>query len=123
MAWPRTGVEKILNEMFDCSSAQFLAIIEALSDSNKRMAIPGASGSDAENENLDINIELLLAAEYLVNASGGRSSLPNDNLSDFSDLVIDNSNQLLIAIQGTCLFLFLNILRFCLHFKEKMEFI
>lgn len=117
MTWPRTGVEKILNEMFDCSSAQFLAITEALSDSNRRIAIPGAFGSESEYENLEIIFELLFAAEYLVNGGGGKSVLPNDKLSDFLGLVIDNSNQLSIAIQGN-LYLFLNIFYYFSVFRK-----
>ncbi|RNA15266.1 cilia- and flagella-associated 54, partial [Brachionus plicatilis] len=100
LTWPRTGVEKILNEMFDCSSAQFLAVQEALSDSNRRIAMPGVSGNENENDMFDVNLELLFAAEYLVNGGGGKSPLPNDQLSDFSALVTDNSSILSIAIQG-----------------------
>uniref|UniRef100_A0A7M4FQU9 Cilia and flagella associated protein 54 n=1 Tax=Crocodylus porosus TaxID=8502 RepID=A0A7M4FQU9_CROPO len=37
LPWPRTVTERLLTEMFDGTSAQFLAIIEALSDSNRRL--------------------------------------------------------------------------------------
>lgn len=86
--------------MFDCSSAQFLAIEEALNDYNRRIAIPGASGNESENEMFDVNLELLFAAEYLVNGGGGKSPLPNEKLSDFMALVTDNSNLLTLAVLG-----------------------
>lgn len=63
--WPRTGVEKLLNEMFDCPSAQFLAIEEALGDSNRRIAMSAPAANENEFELLDVALELLLAAEYL----------------------------------------------------------
>ncbi|CAF0930684.1 unnamed protein product [Brachionus calyciflorus] len=100
VAWPRTGVEKILNEMFDCSSAQFLAIEEALNDSNRRIAMPGSNPNDNETEISDVSLELLLAAEYLVNGGGGKSPIPNDQLSDFSALITNNTTLISNAILG-----------------------
>ncbi|KFP83528.1 Uncharacterized protein C12orf55, partial [Apaloderma vittatum] len=40
LPWPRTATEQLLTEMFDGVAAQFLAILEALSDSNRRVLHP-----------------------------------------------------------------------------------
>lgn len=59
--------------MFDCGSAQFLAIEEALAESNRRIAMPSPAATDSDFEILDVVIELLLAGEYL--AAAGSSEL------------------------------------------------
>ena len=86
--------------MFDCSSAQFLAIEEALSDSNRRIAIPGPTTNENEPEILDVTLELLFAAEYLSNGGGGKSPITNEQLSDLSALVAGDLSLLSIAIMG-----------------------
>lgn len=59
--------------MFDCPSAQFLAIEEALAETNRRIAMPSPAASDYDFEILDVVLELLFAGEYL--ASGGAQEL------------------------------------------------
>lgn len=86
--------------MFDCSSAQFLAVEEALSDSNRRIAMPSPVANDNEPEMLDVVVELLYAAEYLINGGGGKSPAPNDQHSDFKSLVISDQSQISMAING-----------------------
>ncbi|NWV32628.1 CFA54 protein, partial [Grantiella picta] len=39
-SWPRNPTEQLLVEMFDCAAAQFLAILEALSDSSRNLLPP-----------------------------------------------------------------------------------
>lgn len=59
--------------MFDCPSAQFLAIEEALGETNRRIAMPSAAATDNDFEILDVVLELLYAGEYL--AAGGSQEL------------------------------------------------
>uniref|UniRef100_A0A8C3DZF3 Uncharacterized protein n=1 Tax=Corvus moneduloides TaxID=1196302 RepID=A0A8C3DZF3_CORMO len=40
LSWPRTSTERLLVEMFDGAAAQFLAILEALSDSSRSLLPP-----------------------------------------------------------------------------------
>lgn len=100
--WPRTGTEKLLAEMFDCASAQFLAIEEALGETNRRIAMPSAAATDSDFEILDVVIELLLAGEYL--AAGGaqdlefRALVSGVNNEDNSEAV--NKSQIAMAIAG-----------------------
>lgn len=68
--------------MFDCASAQFLAIEEALAETNRRIAMPSPAATDGDFEILDVVVELLLAGEYLA-ATGGSPDL------DFKALVGD----------------------------------
>ena len=86
--------------MFDCSSAQFLAIEEALRDSNRRIAMPTPAATDSEFELLDVALELFFAAEYLANGGGGKNPVPNDQLSDFKSLVFNNQTIMQMAING-----------------------
>lgn len=65
-AWPRTLTEKLLSDMFDCRCAQFLAILQALSDSNRRLMLAGPAAPDQEIEILDVTCELFYAAQYIL---------------------------------------------------------
>jgi hypothetical protein len=85
--------------MFDCSSAQFLAIEEALSDSNRRIAMPMPAGGENEFENLDVVLELLYAAEHIVNGGGGKSPLLTVDLADFKGLIFSNDSMMELAIK------------------------
>ena len=64
--WPRTLTEKLLGEMFDCRCAQFLAILQALSDSNRRLILTGPAAIEQEMEVLDVTSELFYAAQYIL---------------------------------------------------------
>lgn len=55
--------------MFDCTASQFLAIEEALSDSNRRIALTAPAANENEVEILDVTLELFFAAEYLANGN------------------------------------------------------
>ncbi|NXJ97084.1 CFA54 protein, partial [Corythaixoides concolor] len=57
---PRTVTKRLLTEMFDSASAQFLAILEALSDSSRHVLRPAAPVPD-EIENRDVISELFFA--------------------------------------------------------------
>ncbi|NXI45329.1 CFA54 protein, partial [Galbula dea] len=60
LPWPRTATERLLTEMFDGVAAQFLAILEALSDSSRRVLHPAPPASD-EIEICDVISELFFA--------------------------------------------------------------
>uniref|UniRef100_A0A8C9G169 Cilia and flagella associated protein 54 n=1 Tax=Pavo cristatus TaxID=9049 RepID=A0A8C9G169_PAVCR len=60
LPWPRTTTEQLLTEMFDGTAAQFLAILEALSDSSRRVLHPTPPVPD-EPEIHDVISELFFA--------------------------------------------------------------
>uniref|UniRef100_A0A8C3BIC1 Cilia- and flagella-associated protein 54 n=1 Tax=Cairina moschata TaxID=8855 RepID=A0A8C3BIC1_CAIMO len=60
LSWPRTTTERLLTEMFDCTAAQFLAILEALSDSSRHVLHPTPTVPD-EIEIRDVISELFFA--------------------------------------------------------------
>uniref|UniRef100_A0A8C0HIH9 Cilia and flagella associated protein 54 n=1 Tax=Buteo japonicus TaxID=224669 RepID=A0A8C0HIH9_9AVES len=60
LPWPRTATERLLTEMFDGVAAQFLAILEALSDSSRRVLHPAPPVPD-EIEIRDVISELFFA--------------------------------------------------------------
>ncbi|NXS91707.1 CFA54 protein, partial [Jacana jacana] len=60
LPWPRTATERLLTEMFDGAAAQFLAILEALSDSSRPVLRPAPPLSD-EIEIQDVVSELFFA--------------------------------------------------------------
>lgn len=64
--WPRTLTEKLLGDMFDCRCAQFLAILQALSDSNRRLVLTSPAAGEQEIEILDVTSELFYAALYIL---------------------------------------------------------
>ncbi|ESO99723.1 hypothetical protein LOTGIDRAFT_238728 [Lottia gigantea] len=69
--WPRTLTEKLMNEMFEGSAAQFLALIETLTDSNRRIILTGPPAQDNEPEILDVYVELFMAGQELLAGGGG----------------------------------------------------
>ena len=64
--WPRTLTEKLLGDMFDCRCAQFLAILQALSDSNRRLVLTSPPAIDQDIEITDVTTELFYAAQYIL---------------------------------------------------------
>ncbi|XP_012590590.1 PREDICTED: cilia- and flagella-associated protein 54 [Condylura cristata] len=64
LPWPRTVTEKLLDEMFDSTASRFLAILEALSDSNRRTLQVGPVFTD-EVEVRDVVSELFVAGKDL----------------------------------------------------------
>ena len=102
--WPRTPTEKLLAEMFDCSSAQMLAILEALSDTNRRimspMAVPPNEAEPADTLDADITFELFCAAEYILSGGGGKNSLKVNELSEYKGVIATNDTLLLTAANG-----------------------
>ncbi|KAL8594726.1 hypothetical protein ACOMHN_051672 [Nucella lapillus] len=71
MPWPRTPTEKMLADMFEGGSAQFLAILESLSDSNRRILLTSPPTLENEPEILDVFAELFMAAQEILAGGGG----------------------------------------------------
>nr|XP_045008189.1 cilia- and flagella-associated protein 54 [Jaculus jaculus] len=92
MAWPRTVTERLLDEMFDSNASQFLAVLEALSDSNRRILQTGPFVSD-EVELRDVVSELFMAGKELLIFSNvdihGKLSFPKSSLLE---LMIEGKN-------------------------------
>ncbi|XP_059167715.1 cilia- and flagella-associated protein 54-like [Physella acuta] len=74
LPWPRTSTEKMLAEMFEGSAAQFLAILEALSSSNRRVLQTSPPASENDPEILDVFCEMMMAAEYILSAGAVNKS-------------------------------------------------
>jgi hypothetical protein len=106
--------------MFDCSSAQFLAIEEALNESNRRIAMPMPAANESEFENLDVVLELLFAAEYIANGGGGKLSIDNAKQFDFKSVFNSNVNLMAMAINGedgTQLKNFLKVVKYAFNYE------
>uniref|UniRef100_A0A8D2B113 Cilia and flagella associated protein 54 n=1 Tax=Sciurus vulgaris TaxID=55149 RepID=A0A8D2B113_SCIVU len=65
LPWPRTITERLLDEMFDSSASRFLAVLEALSDPNRRTLQTGPVVTD-EVELRDVISELFIAGKELL---------------------------------------------------------
>uniref|UniRef100_A0A452QVD9 Cilia and flagella associated protein 54 n=1 Tax=Ursus americanus TaxID=9643 RepID=A0A452QVD9_URSAM len=65
LPWPRTVTERLLDEMFDSTASRFLAVLEALSDSNRRTLQTGPIVTD-EVEIRDVVSELFMAGKELL---------------------------------------------------------
>uniref|UniRef100_A0A8C5N1B0 Cilia and flagella associated protein 54 n=1 Tax=Leptobrachium leishanense TaxID=445787 RepID=A0A8C5N1B0_9ANUR len=90
LAWPRTNTEKLLVEMFDNSAAQFLAIIEALSDSNRRVLQAGPPVPD-EPEIHDVIDELFFAGIDILSGGYNKAERPGNQPSAFCKLLKPSS--------------------------------
>ncbi|XP_069766069.1 cilia- and flagella-associated protein 54 [Narcine bancroftii] len=72
--WPHNATEFLLVEMFSGSAAQFLAISETLSCGNRRV-LQTKPPFPAEQEILDVTMELFLAGLLLLSGGGGNTQL------------------------------------------------
>ncbi|KAM8971997.1 cilia- and flagella-associated protein 54 [Pelodytes ibericus] len=72
LPWPRTNTERLLVEMFSNNAAQFLAILEALSDSNRRVLQAGPPIPD-EPEIHDVIAELFFAGINILSGGGNKA--------------------------------------------------
>lgn len=66
LTWPRTPSEKLLADMFEGSAAQFLCILESLTDTNRRILLTAPPASEAEVEILDVYAELFMAGQEIL---------------------------------------------------------
>ncbi|XP_018409374.1 PREDICTED: cilia- and flagella-associated protein 54 [Nanorana parkeri] len=69
LSWPRTNTERLLVEMFGNNATQFLAIVEALTDSNRRVLQAGPPVPD-EPEIYDVIAELFFAGIDILSGGG-----------------------------------------------------
>ncbi|CAI9721339.1 Hypothetical predicted protein [Octopus vulgaris] len=101
LSWPRTNTEKLLVEMFDSESAQFLAIVESLSDSHIRLITPGGV-FQGEMELNDVSLELFAAAKEIVSGNITANRSRKDSYTNiFTNVVHLEDNSLLeLAILG-----------------------
>jgi len=66
--WPRTATERLLVSVCQGSAAQALAILEALTDTNRRtlLSAPPVPADVTDNELLDVYAELFMAAQEII---------------------------------------------------------
>ncbi|KAM6417221.1 cilia- and flagella-associated protein 54 [Pluvialis apricaria] len=99
LPWPRTTTERLLTEMFDGAAAQFLAILEALSDSSRRVLHPAPPVPD-EVEIRDVISELFFAGLEIL--SGGMSStgIQGSYCTDHFGIINASSTLLQLILTG-----------------------
>ncbi|XP_072204292.1 cilia- and flagella-associated protein 54 [Excalfactoria chinensis] len=98
LSWPRTTTERLLTEMFAGTAAQFLAILEALSDSSRRVLHPTPPVPD-EPEIRDVISELFFAGLEIL--SGGVSSTDVQGDDCIDKLGIINASSTLLQLIRT----------------------
>ncbi|XP_073940271.1 cilia- and flagella-associated protein 54 isoform X2 [Castor canadensis] len=92
LSWPRTVTERLLEELFDSTATRFLAVLEALSDSNRRTLQTGTVVTD-EVELRDVVSELFMAGKELLilsnTGANGKLEFPKTSLRE---LMIQRKN-------------------------------
>ncbi|XP_074127420.1 cilia- and flagella-associated protein 54 isoform X2 [Sminthopsis crassicaudata] len=97
LQWPRTTTEKLLTEMFDSTSAQFLAVLEAITEPRRRVLHTGPPISE-ELEVREVYAELFMAGgELFSDISGGPIVCGK---FDFFRTIYSNSTQLKLVVDG-----------------------
>ncbi|ELK10356.1 hypothetical protein PAL_GLEAN10015517 [Pteropus alecto] len=92
LPWPRTVTERLLDEMFDSTASQFLAVLEALSDSNRRTLQTGPVVTD-EVEVRDVVLELFIAGkELLIMSHNGEDGMFGFPKTSLLQLIIKKQN-------------------------------
>ncbi|KAG9490483.1 hypothetical protein GDO78_006036 [Eleutherodactylus coqui] len=99
LPWPRTNTERLLVEMFENNAAQFLAIVEALTDSYRKVLQAGPPVPD-EPEIYDVIAELFFAGIDILSGGGnkGERNLGGTPQSELCKL-LKESSLLEIAVQ------------------------
>ncbi|XP_032221437.2 cilia- and flagella-associated protein 54 isoform X1 [Nematostella vectensis] len=97
--WPRTPTERLLADQFTGTAAQFLAILEALSEPNRRTLHCEAPASDAEDTITDVCAELFFAGMELIAGGGGpRQTHAAKHQQEIHPSVVDFGAQGLMAL-------------------------
>ncbi|XP_036879021.2 cilia- and flagella-associated protein 54 [Manis javanica] len=92
LPWPRTATERLLEEMFDSTASRFLAVLEALSDSNRRTLQTGFGMTD-EVEVRDVVSELFAAGkELLIMSNSGADGMLDFPKTSLLQLIIKRKN-------------------------------
>ncbi|XP_040088712.1 cilia- and flagella-associated protein 54 isoform X3 [Oryx dammah] len=103
MPWPRTVTEKLLEELFDSTASRFLAVLEALSDSNRRILQTGPVFTD-EVEVRDVVSELFMAGkELLIMSNIGADGILDFPKAHLLELIIKRKN--LISVNAAVKFI------------------
>eukprot|EP00795_Rhopilema_esculentum_P002324 gene2324-17958_t len=88
--WPRTTTERMLSETFTGRAAQLLAVIEALTDSKRRIFQSSLGAPESDDSILDVFAELFFAGCELIAGGGGtRPPSPGRHESVISDSIFD----------------------------------
>ncbi|TFJ96636.1 perforin-1-like [Platysternon megacephalum] len=99
LPWPRTVTERLLTEMFDGTAAHFLAILEALSDSNRRVLRPAPPVPD-ETEIRDVVSELFFAGMDILAGGGSFASTQGSYCTESSGVINASSTLLQLILTG-----------------------
>ncbi|XP_050791921.1 cilia- and flagella-associated protein 54 [Gopherus flavomarginatus] len=99
LPWPRTVTERLLTEMFDGTAAHFLAILEALSDSNRQALRPAPPVPD-ETEIRDVVSELFFAGMDILAGGGSFASTQGSYCTESSGVISASSTLLQLILTG-----------------------
>ncbi|XP_053884520.1 cilia- and flagella-associated protein 54 isoform X2 [Malaclemys terrapin pileata] len=99
LPWPRTVTERLLTEMFDGTAAHFLAILEALSDSNRRVLRPAPPVPD-ETEIRDVVSELFFAGMDILAGGGSFASTQGSYCTESSGVINESLTLLQLILTG-----------------------
>ncbi|XP_009880942.1 PREDICTED: uncharacterized protein CFAP54 [Charadrius vociferus] len=99
LPWPRTATERLLTEMFDSAAAQFLAILEALSDSSRRVLHPAPPVPD-EVEIRDVISELFYAGLEILSGGKSRTGIQGGYCTDHFGIINASSTLLQLILTG-----------------------
>lgn len=90
----------MLSDTFQGSSAQLLAVIEALTDSKRRIVQTSLGAPESDDSILDVFAELFFAGSELIAGGGGsRAPSPGKHESVVSEN-IEDSKLIELAIKG-----------------------
>ncbi|XP_044083407.1 cilia- and flagella-associated protein 54 [Neovison vison] len=102
LPWPRTVTERLLDEMLDSTASRFLAVLEALSDSNRRTLQTGSIVTD-EVEVRDVVSELFMAGkELLIMSNTGADGMLDFPQTSLLQLTVTGKN--VISIEAAVKF-------------------
>ncbi|XP_040412645.1 cilia- and flagella-associated protein 54 isoform X4 [Cygnus olor] len=99
LSWPRTTTERLLTEMFDCTAAQFLAILEALSDSSRHVLRPAPPVPD-EIEIRDVISELFFAGLEILSGGMSTTGIQGSHCTDNFGTINASSTLLQLILTG-----------------------
>ncbi|XP_040518077.1 cilia- and flagella-associated protein 54 isoform X2 [Gallus gallus] len=99
LPWPRTTTEQLLMEMFDGTASQFLAILEALSDSSRRVLHPTPPVPD-EPEIRDVISELFFAGLEILSGGVSSTDVQGDDCTDKFGIINASSTLLQLILTG-----------------------
>ncbi|KAM9388154.1 cilia- and flagella-associated protein 54 [Phaethornis superciliosus] len=99
LPWPRTITEQLLTEMFEGAAAQFLAILEALSDSSRRVLCPEPPTPD-EPEVRDVISELFFAGLEILTGGVSSTDIQGGHYTDHFGIINASSTLLHLILSG-----------------------